>query len=444
MSSEFQLPDADIPASKRSMSAPVPMLAWLEDTPPIAIAGVAVLIGVLLMFGSLVAGVNSFSYPGNSFSHSKVYGYWYAVNWSLNYVLVIPIAIYCAANTFDCIRELISTLVASGMIIRPESSLTDRETIDNWHDFGRTPLIFALVLSGIAFVASWSEYYYSCFILGRHLADLGKLGGPILSWAVAPYFNGGSIVGARVFGFIAFTAEGCVASVFIIFVAIMLAFSSWIFHFTSNGVAEELVPDLKSTDPGHRNGFERFEPLVVNLLFALLFFFGVFFLTRLDSAFVRSPHADIFDFAAKDLGQGFISRNTNEKIPHGPMELADEEVGYSIMAVGSAMGITLFMAFLVPSFILWRSAQISCSRASANLSRLQLPQRTGLTADEIRSKLKEMTFWPLKYPRPAELTLFLLLGGACFIYYNLTLFLIGACIARATLLFLGIAVSEKR
>jgi len=179
-------------------------------------------------------------------------------------------------------------------------------------------------------------------------------------------------------------------------------------------------------------------------LFASLFFFGVFFLTRLDSAFVRSPHPNIFDFAAKDLGQGFISRDTNQKIPHGPMELFDEEIGYSIMAVGSAMGITLFMAFLVPSFILWRSAQISCSRASANLSRLQLPQSTGLTAEEIRAKLKEMTFWPLKYPRPAELTLFLLLGGACFVYYNLTLFLIGACIARATLLFLGIAVSNKK
>jgi hypothetical protein len=97
-------------ASKGPVSGTTTMLAWLEDTPPIAIAGVTILVGVLLMFGSLVTRVNSFSAQG------KLYGYWYAVNWSLNYVLVIPIAIYFAANTFDCIRELISTLVASGMI----------------------------------------------------------------------------------------------------------------------------------------------------------------------------------------------------------------------------------------------------------------------------------------------------------------------------------------
>jgi hypothetical protein len=243
------------------------------------------------------------------------------------------------------------------------------------------------------------------------------------------------------FGFFAFTAQACVASAFLIFVTVVLAFASWIFHFTSNRVNEELVPDLRSTDT--RLGFERFEPLVVNLLFASLFFFGVFFLTRLDSAFVWSPHTTIFDFAAKDLGEGFVSRDSNQKIPHGPLELPNGRIGYSIMAVGTGMGVTLFMAFLVPSFILWRSAQTSCTRAIANQSNLHLAQSAGLTDEQVQKKLVGMTFWPLKYPRPAELMLFLLLGGACFVYYDLTLFLIGACIGRAVLLFLGIATGTK-
>ena len=135
--------------------AGTPLLARIEGTPPIAIAGVAMLIGVLLMFGSLVAKVNSFSGAG------KLYGYWYSVNWSLNYVLVIPIAIYFAANTFDCIRELISTLAASGMIIGQQGSLSEGEVLDDWHRFGRKPLVIGLVLSGIAFVASANEYYYN-------------------------------------------------------------------------------------------------------------------------------------------------------------------------------------------------------------------------------------------------------------------------------------------
>jgi hypothetical protein len=112
------------------------LLTRLEDTPPIAIAGVAVLVGVLLIFGSLVADVNSFSAKG------KLLGYWYSVNRSLNFVLVIPIAIYFAANTFTCIRELIYGLVTSGMIVRAHGPpLTESEILDNWHEFGREPLI---------------------------------------------------------------------------------------------------------------------------------------------------------------------------------------------------------------------------------------------------------------------------------------------------------------
>jgi hypothetical protein len=79
-----------------------------------------------------------------------------------------------------------------------------------------------------------------------------------------------------------------------------------------------------------------------------------------------------------------------------------------------------------------------------NQNGLQLEQSTGLPGEEIRKRLHEMTFWPLKYPRPAELMLFLLLGGACFVYYNLTLFLIGALIARAALMFLGVASGTKK
>lgn len=413
------------------------LLARLEEIPPIAIAGIAVLVGTLLMFGSLIADVNSFE------AHGKLLGYWYSVNWSLNFVLVIPIAIYFAANTFAGIRELISSLVASRMIVRPQGPpLTEPELLDKWHEFGTKPVILGLVLAAIAFLASWIEWYYDFFILGQHLNEIGQQEGPVLSWTLAHYFNGANALGARLFGFAAFTAQGCAASAFLIFVTVMLAFAAWIFRFTSDPVPEELVPDLKSPDT--RRGFERFEPLMVNLLLASCFFFGVFFLTRLDNAFVLSPHTSIFDFAAKDLGEGFVSHDAKDKLPHGPLELPNGQIHYSLMAVGTGMGVTLFMAFLVPSFILSRSAQVSCSRAITNQDRLRLSQTTDLPPEEVEKRLQKMTFWPLKYPRPAELMLFLLLGGACFVYYNLTLFLIGALIARAALLLLGVAAGGKK
>lgn len=107
------------------------------------------------------------------------------------------------------------------------------------------------------------------------------------------------------------------------------------------------------------------------------------------------------------------------------------------------MGVTMFTAFLVPSFILSQGAKISRNRAIANLARLRLRERTGVPEDEIRTRLNNMSFWPLQYPRPAELMLFLLLGGACFVYYDLTLFLVGALVGRSVLLFLGVATGTK-
>ena len=414
-----------------------PLLATLEDISPIAIAGTAVLIGVLLMFGSLIAGVNSFV------AHGKHLGYWYGINWSLNFVLVIPLAIYFAANTLVCVRELISNLATSGMIVTPQGvPVPEDEILSDWRKYGTKPLKLALILSAVAFMASWIECYYSFVVVGRHLDEIGQAGGPILSWTLAQYFSHANPVEARLFGFLAFTAQGCTASVFLIFATMMLTFAAWIFRFTSNQVNEELIPDVRSSDT--RRGFETFEPLMVNLLLASFFFFGVFFLTRLDNAYVLSPHTSILEFAAKDLGEGFTSQGKDFKMTHGPMELPEDQIYYSLMAVGTAMGVTMFTAFLVPSIILSRSAEISRAHAVANLERLQLPQRTGISDEQIRNKLQEMTFWPLKYPRPAELMLFLLLGGACFVYYNLTLFLIGAVVARAALLFLGVATGIKK
>jgi hypothetical protein len=409
----------------------------LEQIPPIIIASIALFVGVLLIFASRGAHASSF------LINNKRVGYWYEINWSLNFVLIIPIATYFAANTCSLLRELVESLASSAMLVDANGERLEQErAVGLWHEFAKKALVVALVLSVVALIASWVECYYNLYVATGSPQAIGQPGGPLAGWNFAAVLGGAPPWALAIFGFAAYTAQGFCAAVFLTFVTLMLAFAGWIFTFTSPATKEELLPDFESNDT--RLGFERFEPLVTNMLLAACFFFATFFLTRLDNAFVLSTHTSIFDFAGKDLGSGFFSHGDKPDIPHGVMELPNDEVRYPLMATGTALGVTIFVAFMVPSFILLRSAQSSRERAKARMTALDLPARTGLSAKQLEDRLDNMTFWPLKYPTPSELILFLILGAACFIYYSLTLFLVGVVLLRSALLFLGVAARTKK
>ena len=69
----------------------VPYSRWLsslENVPPALVAGFSILTGVLLVVGSVVSHTDKavFSAP------DKTLGYFHEINWSINYVVVFPVA----------------------------------------------------------------------------------------------------------------------------------------------------------------------------------------------------------------------------------------------------------------------------------------------------------------------------------------------------------------
>lgn len=194
-------------------------------------------------------------------------------------------------------------------------------------------------------------------------------------------------------------------------------------------IVDELVPDVRS--PDERRGFENFEPFLRNILLASLFFFGVFFLTRLNGAFLLSDAKTIWQFIRSDILLGFVYseaglvKNASQLLYPGP------DLTTPIVTVGLGMGLTVGLAFLVPVVIVGLAASDSRSRARVEPIRTKLRTWLGMTEPEFDAALGKMAIWPLKYPGPVELLSFLVVAATCFVFYRLTLLLIGMVIVAS-------------
>jgi hypothetical protein len=295
-------------------------------------------------------------------------------------------------------------------------ALTEATLQADWQRISGRAIVAAAILAVVALSASWIEwwmnFHYSLGQLGDVLANTGL--GP--GWNLAPLVNPPHhILTVKAFGFLAYTMQGIVASAYIGFLSIMFGFSTWIYQFTTEITGAELVPCTTSDD--ERRGFENFELLIETLLFASLCCFGIFFLTRLDHAFLASPSVNLSAFVQQDLWWGFI--HGFKELAKGSPSLFDTGAfGYSIEMTGIGLVLSLVTCFFVPVIIL---------RQAARESKRRLLMRT--QDNTIRSVLKSMVFWPIQYPGPMQLLGFLFLAAWCFLFYKLTLVLIAATLA---------------
>jgi hypothetical protein len=117
----------------------------LENVPPALVAALALLTGVLLIIGSVLSHTNKavFSQIG------KTLGYFYEVNWSVNYVVAIPVALYFCASAMNAIRHVIGELSKSKMIVGSDGE--PRASRPSTHFSAKPPPAFASAQSSAAF-----------------------------------------------------------------------------------------------------------------------------------------------------------------------------------------------------------------------------------------------------------------------------------------------------
>jgi len=405
-----------------------PVVLWFETTPPILIFSGLAFVGICLTLVSMGLHLDSVNFA----AVGKRLGYLNEINWSVNFSFVVPVAAFFAFASLNNVSQVVRNLSASKMLIREDGvALNDRDLLEHYHRMAGVAVFVGLLLSVLAFVVSWREWYVDCMFAWDPSRGVDGTKDLLMGWNLAPTVPGSqaTLSANRVFGFCAFTMQAVAGAVFLLFCTMVVTFAAWIYHFTSEQVGDDLVPDVRS--PDERRGFEHFEPFLRNILFASLFFFGVFFLTRLNGAYVLSDSKTLWQFIRSDVFFGFASaqgglfKNPSQLLYAGP------DITKPIVTVGLGMGLTLVLAFLVPVVIVGLSASDSRSRARVEPIRSILRERANFTDEQFDKALDRMAIWPLKYPGPVELLSFLVVAGTCFVFYRLTLVLVGLVIAAS-------------
>ena len=368
---------------------------------------------------------------------SKHLGWIYELNWFLTFVFFIPLSLYFSSSALTSIPQIITTLGRGEMVREDAGNVIDPEMLlASWRNRASKTVRLAGGLGIVGFVVSW--IMYANFLL-RPIFNHAVTGVP--SWQgaslIAPAQTNSLEVGA--FGFLAYTSQGAAICCYVYYILMIFTFAVWVFDYTRSDPGNRIYPDLSETDT--RYGFERFEPLIENVLLAGIAFFFQFFMTRLYFVYLADKDSSsMYNLIARTMGPGFVEDAVS--LVKGSASLFDfgGELQFhtAMMMVGTL--VVVLSAFLVPGVIVRQAAWRSRVRLQEALRKdPSIAERWyGLKATEAQDKLDKMTFWPILYVQPMLLLLLILLATACFFAYKLSLLLVAAILFKGVKQFINV------
>jgi hypothetical protein len=420
---EFRLPKGSV-MSASSIAEKV--VAKIERTPPLIPLAAAFVWGCALAMLSFAMGLARFCDP----TTGKLLGWSYEINWFLTFGFWIPLSLYFCSSVVTSIPQTIASLSRRRMIRAQTGEPVDLDTLlSAWKRRATSAVKAAFAISLVGLAASWALYVHSCVI---PTVTHGLV--PVHGWHIACSLSPSTSGPIRLFtfGFIAFTSQAAAIAIFVLYMLIVVAFASWIFEYTTLGTTDFLYPDLHSND--RRLGFEKFELLIENLLWAAIAFFFQLFMVRLDYVFLDDKSStSIYDFVGRLLWKGFGSDVVH--LVHGDPTLF--QFGGLLYFVNTldimAFTITVITAALIPAVIVRQAAIRSKEQLETVLE--ESPERSqqwfGMDPATAKKRLNSMVVWPLNYVKPVNMLLIVLLSFSCFIFYKLTIILLGMILAIA-------------
>lgn len=409
------------------------MARRIQAAPPILSFAIFFILGVLLVLGSFIGQTNFVT----DTSSGKEYGFLYEINWAANYIVFIPLALYFCTAALNAIYQTIVRISDSQMIVSENGEPLQKEQLTlAWNKFASYAIQIWFLLTLVILIACGIEWWQACVTPARYVGhQLPANNPPIPGWTLTPYLSGGRVAAVAVylFGAVAYLAQGIVTAAFLLFISLVFAFACWIFRYTSDDVDAELYPNPRSQDS--RKGFECFQLLIENLLLASVTLFFVFFMTRLQYIYIDSNSQSIMGFITGDIAKGFF-QGISKLVKQADVGLfsTGKRLTYSTVMVGAAATLTLVTAFLVPMTIVRQAAMRSRDRFLEWIDHQAAGMLTlyGMEKATAVESVKSMVFWPILYPKPMQLLLYVVVAAGCFVFYKLTLILGGM------LLFAGI------
>lgn len=395
-----------------------------EMSPAIPLVG-CLLWGMVLVLLSFVFHLASFPVG------SKSLGWVNELNWSSTFGFFIPFSLFFSCSTFTAIPQVITALADGQMIRGANGELADTDAlIASWRRRAGKTTMIVVFLAAMAMAVSWNMAWIYCI-------NLDSLG--VASWQHAILLGAPGVnrSGLAIFGFLAYTSQGLAIACFCYYIMIIFTFANWIHDYTKFGKRDALYPDITEADS--RYGFERFGPIIENILLASLAYFFQFFMTRLFYVYVDDPNASsMSDVIARALGRDFGHDVTTLFNGNEP-SLFDfgSTLHFENTIMSFAMLIVVISAIIVPMVIVRNAADRSRVRLQEAIQKQpDLAKRWyELDASEAQHRLDKMTVWPIRYARPVELLLLIILATACFFAYKLFLLLAAFIIYQGARLF---------
>jgi len=391
------------------------VLSTIENLAPIAVLFVAFIYGVLLLLGAFAGHLDAFTASDTR----RLFGYVKEINWGLNYVLPIPVALFFSTAAINSINSTIGSLARSRMVVTQSGEAVDHDTlVESWRRYGQTGVLAASFLGLVAMLVSAYEWVTVCLLPAIRMNTLGLQPGWNIAWNSIE--QRATPLSCVIFGVFAFIAQALVAVEFLFFATLVVTFAMWIFDYTKDSTKAELFPNVHSSD--ERRGFENFESFLENLLLAAVTFFFVFFMTRVDALYIYSDSPSISAFISKNI---FLKGFTSALKEKGAGWLFDlgNVVDPSTTLVAAGACLVAILGFLVPSIIVRQAARRSQQRFLNRLQEAPVPTSAlyEMPPAQAKAAATTMAFWPMHYPKFQLLLVFVTFASICFACYRLTL-----------------------
>ncbi|HSL71867.1 MAG TPA: hypothetical protein VK864_16585 [Longimicrobiales bacterium] len=396
------------------------MLVTLRKVPAPTALIAGVVPGFLLIALSWLAGVDSFLYSNDGVVSQR--GYISAVNWSVNFLIMLPLLLFFMVVALQRIPPLCEALARARMVVTRTNEPVSEETILGIFDrqFSRA----TKYLAGFGLLAVvWSAIEWFQTSLGP---VVWKRQVPIneIDWAMKAAYDSSANAAANIgFSIIAFVAQAALAFLLIVFIGFVVSFATAVSRLANE---YRLKPNLRSEDP--RRGFQIFERITVTIMLATLVIYGMFYLTRVWNAYL-DPHngnPTLLDFILGDLIKGF----TNGLVTGFGEAFATTHFDQSSGIVTLAAPLIFVLVFVAIAAVLGDAAKGARELVSTELDHAEeSASYDGLTVAEARARVKSMVMWPVSYPRPLQLLVFMLFAILCLVFYRLGLVYMGIVFA---------------
>lgn len=416
----------------------------LSTVPPGLVAVAAMMLGFIVLALSFVVGVGQVQVAVQTHSGAaltKETGYGSALNWSLCLTLVLPAALLYLCKGYQAFPLALRNLVANRMIVSQELQPTsEAEILDLWRERLERYQTWLLVLIGIGLLFTlWEWFTYSTRPLW--LNDGTKA--LEQDWSVGVLFGAdGKIVqapalarlGNGALSLLAFLGQATILAALLTFIYKALVAGLLFTEISRPEGRYRLLPDPRSHDA--RLGFECVSDFIEEALLCIGFFYGIFYLSRIQNIFLRSSEPSMMTFLVDRLLLGILKKPfdlgvVQEVFVQG-MPVDVDGLDYSsIMVSLGAFAVLIIAAYMIGATVRDAAVQARGELEQGLRSRpADVKSLFGLEPEAIEKRLDQMVVWPVKYIRAREIFSMIVLGVTCIFFYKIGMILIGLVMFR--------------